>query len=84
MTENKKAAPAIPAPLTVDQVLTRCTQAELGFTTSTELEPLPGILGQGRALQALKFGVNPMGIAGINHRQPFCLEGVINRLACGP
>ncbi|MEJ2138956.1 MAG: ATP-binding protein [Gammaproteobacteria bacterium] len=56
MNAKNNKVPAMPAPLTAEQVVMRCTQAELGFTTTTELEPLPGILGQSRALQALKFG----------------------------
>jgi lon-related putative ATP-dependent protease len=56
MNAKNNKVPPMPAPLTAEQVAMRCTQAELGFTTTTELEPLPGILGQSRALQALKFG----------------------------
>ncbi|MCL6549194.1 MAG: AAA family ATPase, partial [Alicyclobacillus sp.] len=31
---------------------------DLGFETTEELEPLQSILGQDRALQALKFGLS--------------------------
>ena len=35
-----------------------CYKGDLGFETTEELEPLQSILGQDRALQALKFGLS--------------------------
>ena len=35
----------------------RCDPDALGFTTTDDLEPLEGILGQERALKALALGV---------------------------
>ena len=35
----------------------RCDPATLAFATTTELEPLSGVIGQARALEAVRFGV---------------------------
>jgi len=35
----------------------KCAPESLGFKTTKELEPIHGILGQSRALQALEFGL---------------------------
>ena len=56
MSENNKNNSGAPRPLTVTQVLRRCDPAELGFETTADAEPLVGIFGQSRALQALEFG----------------------------
>ncbi len=39
----------------------RADPAELGFATTAELEPLPALLGQARALEAIDFGVRMRG-----------------------
>lgn len=45
------------APLSPDALYRRCDSAELTFTTTAELEDVSQILGQGRALAALEFGI---------------------------
>jgi lon-related putative ATP-dependent protease len=45
-------------PLSPARLYTHCDQAELGFETTAELEPLHGHLGQDRALEALQFGLS--------------------------
>jgi lon-related putative ATP-dependent protease len=54
-----------------DELARRCDVEAFGFDTTDALEPLPGPLGQARALEALRFGV------GIRH------EGY-NLFAMGP
>jgi predicted ATP-dependent protease len=55
---DKKLDPAEPeAPLTPDRVRRACDPSTLGFETTAELEPLPGMLGQARAEEALRFGI---------------------------
>jgi len=48
--------------LTADQLRPQCTAETLPFKTTAELEDLPDILGQDRALKAIEFGIN------VNHR----------------
>ncbi|MGK2740735.1 Lon protease family protein [Tepidicaulis sp. LMO-SS28] len=43
-------------PLTSDYLYTPCDLAEHAFTTTRELESVPGLVGQERALEALRFG----------------------------
>ncbi len=49
-------------PLTTEQLRDKCLAQNLPFETTAELEDLPGILGQDRALQAIEFGI------GVHHR----------------
>lgn len=49
-------------PLTTEQLRHKCLAQNLPFETTAELEDLPGILGQDRALQAIEFGI------GVHHR----------------
>lgn len=56
--ENNSGAPTA---LTVGQVLRRCDPSDLGFDSTTDVEPLVGIFGQSRALQALEFGARMDG-----------------------
>lgn len=44
-------------PLPVDVLYRRCDPDALGFSTTDELEPLEGILGQPRASSAVRFGI---------------------------
>jgi hypothetical protein len=46
-----------PEPLAPEKLFTRCDPAEFSFKTTAELEPLDGILGQERAVQAIRFGI---------------------------
>ena len=47
-----------PSPaLTCDRLFRACDPDSLGFTTTAELEPAHGLIGQERALAALEFGV---------------------------
>lgn len=39
------------------QLARRCDPATLGFATTAELAPLGGVIGQARALEAVRFGV---------------------------
>jgi len=49
-------------PLTAEEIRPRCSADNLPFKTTDELEDLPGIFGQDRALQAVEFGL------GVLHR----------------
>ena len=49
-------------PLSADQLLPKCSTENLPFETTAELEDLPEILGQERALKAIEFGI------GVHHR----------------
>jgi AAA domain len=44
-------------PLAPDALYRRCDPAQLEFASTAELEPLDGVIGQERALAALRFGV---------------------------
>ncbi len=46
-----------PAPLTPDQLYTPCDVAQFVFDTTSELDDLTEIIGQTRALEAVRFGV---------------------------
>ncbi|BAU48417.1 ATP-dependent protease [Sulfurifustis variabilis] len=52
----KGGTPAIP-PLEAEKLYTRCDPAQLDFETTAGLKPLDTILGQPRALEALRFGI---------------------------
>lgn len=43
-------------PLGTDALYRRCDADALGFRTTSELEPVEGLIGQGRAIEALEFG----------------------------
>ncbi|MFQ5634754.1 MAG: Lon protease family protein [Gammaproteobacteria bacterium] len=61
MTDHDKTNDGTPSPLTAEQVLRRCNPDELDFETTADVEPLVGIVGQSRALQALEFGARMDG-----------------------
>ncbi|MGI9379771.1 MAG: hypothetical protein ACR2OW_08960, partial [Methyloligellaceae bacterium] len=44
--------------LTPDRLRRQCNPEELGFTSTNDLEPVEGLIGQTRALGALNFGVD--------------------------
>ena len=44
------------SPLDADALYRRCDADALGFRTTSELEPVEGLIGQGRAIEALEFG----------------------------
>jgi len=48
---------AAPQPLKPDQLYRRCLPAELPFQSTAELQDLGHLLGQDRAIEALRFGV---------------------------
>ena len=48
----------MPNELTAEQVRLRCDPALFGCNSTDDLEPVQGIIGQDRALSALKFGLN--------------------------
>ena len=50
-----------PAPLAPLALRRRVDPAGLGFTTTAELTPLPGPVGQARAIEALRFGARMHG-----------------------
>lgn len=52
MTENR-----LPQPLVPDMLRRRCDPAELGFRTTDELEDPLHIVGQSRAVEAIRFAV---------------------------
>lgn len=47
----------VPQPLSPDSAIRRCDPKSLGFATTAELEPLVEIIGQSRAVDAVRFGV---------------------------
>ncbi len=47
----------MPAPLSPDRLYTRCDFSTTPFTTTDDLEDLAGMLGQGRAAEAVDFGL---------------------------
>ena len=49
-------------PLTAKELQPKCSASTLPFKTTEELEDLPDILGQDRALKAIEFGI------GVQHR----------------
>jgi lon-related putative ATP-dependent protease len=49
--------PTAPKPLSPDQLCRYCDPAELGFRTTEELEDPLHIIGQGRAVEAIRFAV---------------------------
>lgn len=44
-------------PLTLDQLPRCCAEAEFEFTTTDDLQPLTEIIGQDRAIEAIRFGL---------------------------
>ncbi|MCA9652952.1 MAG: AAA family ATPase [Myxococcales bacterium] len=46
-----------PRPLPVADLRWRCDPASLSFSSTAEVEPIPGIVGQDQAIDALRFGV---------------------------
>ncbi|MCA9699453.1 MAG: AAA family ATPase, partial [Myxococcales bacterium] len=46
-----------PEPLTPEQLRWRCDPESLGFTSTATLEPIPGVVGQDEAVDALRFGL---------------------------
>ena len=46
--------------LSADALYRRCDPDALGFRTTSELEPVDGLIGQGRSLEALEFGTGLM------------------------
>jgi predicted ATP-dependent protease len=44
-------------PLTLDQLPRCCVEAEFDFATTDDLEPLTEIIGQDRAVEAIRFGL---------------------------
>ena len=48
---------SVPAPLSADQLCPLCDPAELGFKTTEDLKDAGRIIGQDRAVEAIRFGV---------------------------
>ncbi len=46
----------LPAPLPADKLYRSCDPAALGFTSTEELDDVDGLIGQERALDAIRFG----------------------------
>ena len=44
-------------PLTPEAMCQRCDPERFSFATTAELEELPGVIGQGRAIDAIRFGI---------------------------
>jgi lon-related putative ATP-dependent protease len=47
-----------PQPLPADQLYRRTDTARFAFTTTSELQPIDGLVGQARALEAIRFGTH--------------------------
>jgi hypothetical protein len=54
--EELRAASATAGPLSADRLYRPCDLSRLSFSTSAELEPIDGMIGQSRALEAVEFG----------------------------
>ncbi|MCS7176901.1 MAG: AAA family ATPase [Candidatus Kapabacteria bacterium] len=54
----KRFGAKLPEPLPPEKLRWRCSEEELPFETTDELEPLQEIVGQSRALEALRLGVS--------------------------
>ncbi len=52
-----KASDAAPEPLTPTALRWRCDPSTLGFASTREFAPIPGIIGQDEAIDALRFGL---------------------------
>lgn len=49
---------SVPAPLPPDKLFRACNPASLGFATTDDLHDLDEILGQPRAVEAMRFGID--------------------------
>ena len=45
------------SPLKINQLTNRCSTKDLSFRTTKDLKPVRDVIGQDRAVEALKFGV---------------------------
>ena len=54
---SKKAEPGRSTLVATEKLRRRFDPATLGFSTTAELEPVQGLIGQDRALRAIRFGV---------------------------
>ncbi|HVI02855.1 MAG TPA: hypothetical protein VM869_29350, partial [Enhygromyxa sp.] len=52
-----KASDTAPEPLAPEALRWRCDPTTLGFASTRELDPIPGIIGQDEAVEALRFGL---------------------------
>jgi lon-related putative ATP-dependent protease len=50
------AAPELPAPLAADMLYRKSDLSGLAFSTTTDLTPIEGLVGQARAFEAIQFG----------------------------
>lgn len=49
--------PSTPTPLPATDLRWRCDPTTLGFSTTAEVEPIRGVIGQDEAIDALRFGL---------------------------
>ena len=49
-------APAV-EPLSIDELRLRCDPKSIGFNSTADIDPLPGVIGQDTAIEALRFGL---------------------------
>jgi len=54
-----------PAPLPTNALYRACAEGDLGATSTAELEPIEGVVGQARAVQAVRFAIE-MDVDGHN------------------
>ena len=52
-----EATAPLPPSLSAAMLRWRCDPSTLGFASTAELEPMPGIIGQADAIEALRFGL---------------------------
>jgi lon-related putative ATP-dependent protease len=57
-SDNMNSAAPTPHPLAVSELRRTVDPATLGFKSTSELEPILGLIGQERALKAIQFGTN--------------------------
>ncbi|MBI2914352.1 MAG: AAA family ATPase [Firmicutes bacterium] len=59
-TYHSKGVPALPKPyheLSANELRSLCDPSQFDFLTTAEVPPLEGIIGQGRAIRAMEFGL---------------------------
>ena len=76
------------SPLKINQLANRCSTKDLSFRTTKDLKPVRDVIGQDRAVEALKFGVE-IGSEGYNlfvlgpsgYGRHSVVQNYLNRLA---
>lgn len=54
---DRKTAPGTPSPLPPEALRWRCDLEDLAFSTTEEVEPVAGVVGQDMAVEAVRYGL---------------------------